>query len=273
MYKTLVNGLEATVVDVTDRGFSYGDGLFETLAVHDGRPLLWERHMARLREGCERLTIAAPDVSVLEHEAQRLCEGLARAVFKVIVTRGSGGRGYCPAGGSAPTRVTAVSPWPQYPQRYFSDGVALRVCRTRLAVGGALAGLKHLNRLEQVLARGEWDGTDIAEGLMLDSEDRIIEGTMTNVFLVQKGVLTTPDVHRAGVAGVMRGLIMDMAKQSGITCAVRDISLQALDHADEVFVCNSLIGLWPVRCVDHWVFDTGPVTRRIAQSVREISKL
>ena len=98
--------------------------------------------------------------------------------------------------------------------------------------------------------------------------NRIIEGTMTNVFLVQKGVLATPDVCRAGVAGVMRGLIMDMAKQSGITCAVRDIPLQALSQADEVFVCNSLIGLWPVRCVDQWVFETGPVTGRIAQSIR-----
>lgn len=273
MYKILVNGQETAAVDVTDRGFNYGDGLFETIAVRDGRPLLWQRHMVRLREGCKRLGIATPDVVVLKEEAQRLCEGLARAVLKIIVTRGAGGRGYGPAGCDLPTRVTSVYPWLQYPRGFYTEGVTLRVCQTRLAGGGALAGLKHLNRLEQVLARGEWDDPETQEGLMLDGDGRIIEGTMTNVFMVFNGVLTTPSVDRAGVAGVMRGLIMDTVRQWGVTCTVGDIPLQGLSGADEVFVCNSLIGVWPVKSVDEWTFVPGPVTRRIVGSVYEISRL
>ncbi len=267
MHKMLINGTEVDRLDANDRGFQYGDGLFETIAVRDGRALLWERHMARLREGCERLGIVPPDLAVLAQEAHALCGGAARAVLKVIVTRGSGGRGYSPSGCDTPTRVLAVYPWPQFPQRWFTDGVALRLCRTRLALGGALAGLKHLNRLEQVVARGEWDDPDIAEGLMLDGGDHIIEGTMSNVYLVRQGVLATPDVSLAGVAGVMRGLIMDIARQSDITCEVRNIPLQELSRADEVFVCNSLVGVWPVSAIDRWKFAIGPVTRRIARSI------
>lgn len=267
MSKILVNGRETTHVDASDRGFNYGDGLFETIAVHDGRPLLWERHMERLRAGCGRLAIAVPDEDLLAREAHGLCTGLVRAVLKIIVTRGAGGRGYSPSRHDAPTRVMAVYPWPEYPQRFFTDGTVLRVCRTRLASGGALAGLKHLNRLEQVLARGEWHDPDIAEGLMLDSEERVIEGTMTNVFMVYDGELTTPDLSRAGVAGVMRGLVMDVAQQTGITCVVRDVPLQELPQADEIFICNSLIPVWAVKSIDRWKFATGPVMRRIAQLV------
>lgn len=273
MYKILVNGQETTDVDVNDRGFNYGDGLFETIAVRGGQPLLWRRHMVRLGEGCERLGIAAPDGAVLDKEARQLCDGVDQAVLKIIVTRGVGGRGYSPAGCGRPTRVTAVYPWPQYPPRFFDDGVALRLCRTRLATGGALTGLKHLNRLEQVLARGEWDDPAVPEGLMLDGEDHIVEGTMTNVFMVFDGVLTTPALDRAGVAGVMRGLVLDTAQRAGIACSIRDISLQELSAAEEVFVCNSVIGVWPVISVDRRVFSPGPVTRRIAESVYEISRL
>ena len=132
-----------------------------------------------------------------------------------------------------------------------------------------LAGLKHLNRLEQVLARGEWDDPDIAEGLMLDADANVIEGTVTNVFMVRNSSLITPEVNRAGVAGVMRGLILDLAGRSDIPCTVRDIRLQELAAADEVFVCNSLIQLWAVKSIGDWAFAPGPVTRRIAELVAQ----
>jgi 4-amino-4-deoxychorismate lyase len=267
MYRVLVNGVETSHIDVSDRGFQYGDGLFETIAVRDGRPLLWRRHITRLRRGCDYLGIDAPDAAGLESEARGLCDGLARAVLKIIVTRGVGGRGYKPSGCGPATRVLAVHAWPQYPPRAGTEGVALRVCGTRLATGGVLAGLKHLNRLEQVLARGEWDAPDIAEGLMLDEADHVIEGTMSNVFIARGGTLFTPDVSRAGVAGVVRGLILDNAERTGVTCVIKPVQLQELPQADEVFICNSLTGVWPVKSIEQWQYTPGPLARRFAELV------
>lgn len=274
MYGTLVNGTAAAHVGVADRGLQYGDGLFETIAVHDGRPVLWERHLQRLQAGCRRLAIAAPPAGLLEDEARRLCGGLQRAVLKIIVTRGAGGRGYGPPRHGAVTRIVSTHPPPDYPPSFYTDGVAVRVCRTRLACRHPLAGLKHLNRLEQVMARGEWDDPDVPEGLMLDHDDHLIEGTMSNVFLVDGDQLITPDVSGSGVAGIMRGLILELAPDLAMTPVVRPVFVTELGTAGEVFVCNSLIGLWPVKAVDgDRRLRPGPATRRLAETVAASSGL
>lgn len=268
MYGILVNGTPLNAVSVTDRGLQYGDGLFETIAVRRGQPLLWERHLRRLLDGCRSLGIAAPAGHVLRDEALRLCHALDRGVLKIIVTRGEGGRGYSPrAGGGAATRILSTHPWPDYPRRFYEDGVAVRVCDTRLARRDALGGIKHLNRLEQVMARGEWNDPDIPEGLMLDHGGHVIEGTMSNLFLILDGELVTPAVTSAGVAGVMRALVLDVTRDMDIGTAVREVPLHQLRLAREVFLCNSVIGIWPVRAVDQWRFRPGPVTRHLADIV------
>ena len=274
MHQTLINGVPRRTVDVGDRGLHYGDGLFETVAVRDGRPLLWARHLQRLVAGCRRLGIEAPSGDELEREAGRLCRGLERAVLKVIVTRGGGGRGYRPPHRGAATRIVSTHPWPDHARSHSLEGVTLRVCRTRLAVGHPLAGLKHLNRLEQVLARAEWDDPLIPEGLMLDHDGRLIGGTMSNVFLVKGDRLITPDVSGSGVAGVMRGALLELAHGAGVTPVVRALCLEELETADELFVCNSLMGLWPVKAVDAGRrLQPGPVTRRLAERMAGASGL
>ena len=194
MLSCLIDGREAVAIDVRDRGLHYGDGLFETLAVAQGRPLLWRRHMQRLAAGCRRLRIPPPAAETLREEAERLCARLDRAVLKIMVTRGDGGRGYAPPPAAAGTRVLMTYPWPPYPERHRRDGVAVRVCAARLGASPGLVGLKHLNRLEQVMARAEWDDPSIAEGLMLDAAGHVIEGTMSNLFAVIGGRLVTPDL-------------------------------------------------------------------------------
>lgn len=264
----LLNGQPDAPLTVDDRGLTYGDGLFETIAVRGGEPQHLELHLARLREGCARLRLPFTDWPALAAEIRRLAEGRDRAVVKAIVTRGPGGRGYRPPSETRCTRIVALHAWPDWPDAWKREGVAVRLCSTRLAGNPALAGLKHLNRLEQVLARAEWDDPGIAEGLMLDTEGRLVEGVMTNLFFVMEGELRTPSLERAGVAGIMRRRILEAAPRLGHACRmVAGPTPEELWRADEVFVCNSVAGIWPViRCADRQ-WRIGSVTRRLMEAL------
>jgi 4-amino-4-deoxychorismate lyase len=264
---TLVNGVPATRVSVFDRGFQYGDGLFETIAVYQGTPLMWEQHLARLRRGAERLGIPAPSPDVLAVEARRLCVGAQRAVLKIILTRGSSGRGYTAAPGE-PTRILYVAPWPEYPAEFARTGVSLCVCETTLARNQRLAGIKHLNRLEQVLARAEWR-TEFADGIMCDDSGGVIEGTMSNVFIVTDDVLRSPALASCGVEGIMRSAVLESAQQQGLSCCIERLTLPDLEQAAEMFITNSLIGIWPVRQLQEREYSIGPITRKIQEAVRQ----
>lgn len=233
-----------------DRGLLYGDGLFTTLAVIQRQPQHWQRHWQRLADGCQRLKIPVPEQQDIEHRLSQVCAELEpQAVVKIIITRGAGGRGYRPPEQAQPHVFFSQHPWPVYPDAFFQHGVKLRLCQTRLAQQPLLAGIKHLNRLENVLARSEWDTPEIAEGLMLDTQGNLIEGTMSNVFFVKQGVLCTPSLQQCGVAGIMRGLILATAQAEKIPCKIAEFSLNDLYAAKEVFLSNSLIGIWSVRCL------------------------
>lgn len=266
----LINGEAMQSVSAEDRGLQYGDGLFETLAVANGKPLLWRQHMTRLRRGCERLALPAPDEVRLRREALEVSQGRQHGVLKITYTRGAGGRGYSPADAGPATRIVQSFPWPDYPNHYASDGIAAIVCDTRLSRNPALAGIKHLNRLEQILARSEWDTPDIAEGLMLDTEGCVIEGTAANVFVVKEGVAATPDLTQCGVEGIMRALVLEHLDRLGIPCEVRAMGLEAVKSADEIFLTNSLIGVWPVRRLTDRTYPIGPITRQVVATLNEV---
>jgi 4-amino-4-deoxychorismate lyase len=264
----LVNGERNTAVHVFDRGFQYGDGVFETIAVYQGSPLLWEQHIERLTFGARRLNIPVPDPAVLRHEAEKLCDGNARAVLKLILTRGMSTRGYSPHTADHPTRVLIRSAWPDYPNSAFHEGVRVRICHTRLGHNPQLAGIKHLNRLEQVLARAEW-GSEYAEGLMCDQEGFVIEGTMSNIFSVKNGVLRTPDVTRCGVEGVMRAMVLQAARKLQVPCEIGTLAVTELESATELFLTNSLIGVWPIRQLQDKDYIVGPITHTIQDAIRD----
>ncbi|MCG6900333.1 MAG: aminodeoxychorismate lyase [Gammaproteobacteria bacterium] len=259
----LVNGKVVNCVPSTDRGLLYGDGIFETIAVRAGRLCFWERHVQRLLAGCERLGIEPVDVAQLAQECQLLVPHAQQAVIKIILTRGSGGRGYHAPEPLHPTRIIQLHDWPGWPADCAEAGIYTRVCRTRLGHNASLAGIKHLNRLEQVLARREWTDPATREGLMLDTAGNVVEGTMSNVFLVKDARLVTPDLTLCGVAGIMRARVLELAKQHSIATHTQPVALDTLWQADEVFVCNSLIGIWPVIGIDTQAFPRGPVTMRL----------
>ncbi len=259
----LINGQAVDSISVGDRGFQYGDGLFETMAVINGACPFWERHMQRLQYGCRRLQFPLPDIALLQAEARVLIQHEKRAVLKLILSRGEGGRGYRYPATVQASRIFMRHPWPDYPEQNGQIGVQVRFCTTTLARQPALAGLKHLNRLEQILARNEWQDAAIIEGLMLDENENVIEGTMSNVFMVQNKHLYTANLSNCGVAGIMRGYILELAHNAGITSHIGDISKQQLGEADEIFLSNSLIGLWPVNRLEGQVFTVGEISHRL----------
>ncbi len=263
---TLVNGVPGESNSVHDRGFQYGDGLFETMAAVNGAPLLWDRHMQRMSRGAARLGISAPDENLLRQEVEQVCRGVERAVLKIILTRGVSGRGYAPDKQAQPTRTVSLSPWPDYPVEQRTHGVAAQFCRTMISRNQATAGIKHLNRLEQVLARAELE-QDCREGLMCDEFGRVIEGTMTNLFIVSRDRLLTPDLSHSGVEGVMRGLVLERAVELSLEARVMDITKSDVLRADEVFLTNSLIGLWPVRRIEAKEYLLGRMTQRIQEAI------
>lgn len=264
-----VNGQATGLVDARDRGLHYGDGVFTTVRVHDAAPVFLERHVDRVRRDCERLNIAAPDAELLRTEARRACAGVERGVMKIIVTRGVGGRGYRAPDPATPTRIVQLFPWPAYAEDYRSIGARLRTCATRLGDNEALAGVKHLNRLEQVLARAEWSDAGTVDGVMLSSSGEVIETTTANLFVVHGAALATPALARCGVRGVMRDVILELAGKRSVQVMERPVSVEDLRRADEVFMTNCVIGIWPVRRVDAREYVDGPLTRVLMRALAE----
>jgi len=264
-----IDGQPAEALPLADRGLHYGDGLFETLGMRDGRIRRLEMHLERLQDGCERLGFPGPDADTLRRELDTACRGQDQAVLKLMVTRGIGGRGYRPPARASVTRILFRYPWPDYPPDWSQRGIELRICRTRLGLNPALAGLKHLNRLEQVMARAEWtEGAQ--EGLMLGADGSVVEGTMTNLFASPaEGQLVTPDLTLAGVAGVTRRHILERARAAGLAVQVRGLTLDELLESREVFVCNSIAGIWPVKRIESRSYAVGPLTHRAVAWVAE----
>lgn len=256
----LVDG-EPVGVDPGDRGLAYGDGLFETMAAVDGRIPRLDLHLERLVAGCARLAIPCPPRAALEGDFARLVPVAGRAVVKLIVTRGSGARGYAPPAQSVPTRIVSASPWPEYPERLYRDGIRVRVCSLRLGTNPALAGLKHLCRLEYVLAQLELRGADVQQGLLLDARELVVGGTSSNVFIARAGTIRTPALTHAGVQGVMRRTVCGTARELGLHVEEAELTLAEVVAADEIFMTNAVFGLWPVTSIDSRRFDIGPVSR------------
>lgn len=270
----LINGQPDNRIPVTDRGLQYGDGLFETLAFRQGALEFVDAHLARLMSGCERLRIPFADLDKLRLELVSLCAQTAvDSVIKIMLTRGSGGRGYKAPDEAEPLRILSSHPMPDYPES-SQHGIIVRLCQQRLGINPSLAGIKHLNRLEQVLARSEWSDETIREGLMLDVDGRLVEGTMTNLFLVKDGKLLTAPIKNNGIAGIMRAELIKLAHQLNIGLTEADLTLNDLEQADEVFLTNSIINIWPVIAMSdtphHW--PHGPITMTLQSALENVSR-
>ncbi len=264
-----INGKISNSIDIRDRALHYGDGVFETIAVKDKLLEFWKEHYQRLNKGCKILKIKCPSEPFLKKEINKFIKKTihirygSRQVLKIIISRGIGGRGYNPPRNSKPTRILGIYDWPNYPEINFTKGIIMDVCKTRISSQPFLSQIKHLNRLEQIIARSEWQSRNIAESIMLDMNNNVIEGTMSNIFGIKKNIFYTPIIENSGVEGIMRGVILKLLKKNKKKYVIKEITLKELLKFEEVFVCNSIFGIWPVIKISKKKFLFGKKTKKI----------
>jgi 4-amino-4-deoxychorismate lyase len=266
-----IDGEPGSTLPLDDRGLQYGDGLFETVLLRNQRARFLELHLARLAAGCARLGIAFEAMDALRTEILRVAaRAPALAILKCIVTRGSARRrGYAAPGGHTPRRMVTLFETSPVPEN-VRHGAVLRVATLHLAAQPALAGIKHLNRLENVLAASEPGHAQCFDSLLLDEAGQLVGGTMTNVFAVHGNQLLTPAVDRCGVAGVMRAVVMREAAALGLAVTQGRLTLAELQSADEAFVTNARTGVVRVGRVGEHGFRMNTVTRKLADHIEAL---
>jgi 4-amino-4-deoxychorismate lyase len=266
-----IDGVPGAALPADDRGLQYGDGVFETVLVRSGRARFLDAHLARLSQGCTRLGISIASLPVLRAEIDAaVAMSPPLAILKVIMTRGSAQRrGYAPQGDETPRRI--VSLWHAPPHdAALVDGVTLRIAAIRLGENPALAGIKHLNRLENVLAAAESTGQGVFDSLLLDASGNLVSGTMCNVFIARAGGVATPIIQRCGVAGVMRGIVLRECAVLGLAASEESLTLDDLFFAAGVFVTNARIGVVPVRRVGEHLYDMNNLANRLAAHIESL---
>lgn len=248
-------------LSLNDRGFQFGDGIFETIRVEQGQLLAWDFHAQRLAEGAARLGIRLPAQRLLKMRCQSQAAAVQAdvAALKLQITRGDSGGGYAAADAMAANLYLSVRPL-LFDPLLWQKGISLRICEQRLAIQPSLAGIKHCNRLEQVMARREWQEPDIKEGLMLDTEGYVVEGISSNLFAYIDGQWCTPLLDRCGVAGTMRAQVMAWLAANGSPVSEQRFTLDELNNAAHLFVTNALVGVWPVRQLAGRPLDIAEVT-------------
>ncbi len=267
---TFINGSPVQdtqhAIAADDRGLQYGDGLFETMLLIDGQLRYFGQHLTRLKLGCEKLSIRYPGDELLQRELAKLTASAGNAVVKLIVTRGSGGRGYRPQPDGMATRILSLH---EMSAPYAPDGagISVRWCTTRLGINPQLAGIKHLNRLEQVMAQNEWQTGIHAEGLMCDLDGNVICATAANLFAVIDATICTPQLDRCGIRGIMRARVIEAAQALMLTVSERPLTASELSQASEVFITNAVRGIVPVIELENRRWSVGPLTRQLARAL------
>ena len=272
MNSVLINGITADYLTINDRAIHYGDGLFETILCSNNTLFYWPQHYQRLRQSALKLKLNCPDEQILLHDISYLLkenETPEAGVFsiKIIITRGSSERGYVIPKKTSENRIVLLSAIsPDYCALISGELLSgeLYLCRQQVSINESLAGLKHLNRLENVLARNEWHDTaknNYVDGLMLNANQHVIEGTMSNLFAIKDNKLYTPDLRQSGINGIMRAMIIAAAERNGIEVSTVNISLEELLDMDEIFISNSLMGVRSVNKIASSFFHGQTLTK------------
>jgi len=273
-YISLINGKFANSISVLDRGLSYGDGLFETMSwsyLDDEKVVgveFWDRHIERIKQGCSITKINLPPTDILKNYKEKILneclkKGIKNGVLKIVITRGIGGRGYKFEKNILPTIIFLSFPLKKIKKETQNIGVKLRFCEFPIFENSMLAGLKHLNRLDSVMARSEWDEDKFFDGVMIDNSENIIDGTMTNLFFSKNKILYTPMIKKSGINGIMRQVVIDNAKLFFRDVCEIEIKKNTISTYDEMFVTNSVIKILPVTHLSNKKFKITRATREM----------
>ncbi len=270
----LVNGVKANTISCNDRAFQYGDGLFETIPFKNRTLMLWEQHMQRLQRGCKIMQIPFIDVAILKEESMAMCDdasaiGVNEGVLKIIISRGESCRGYSPGKSSKPNRVIFCAIFPSHISSVRQDGLATDLCKQALTKNFFADGIKHLNRLDQVMLSLESEKKKLLEAVVTDGSGNVIEGVKSNIFIVKHDEIITPKIANYGVRGVMRDFIIDICQKNSIKVSQRAVSVDELNHVDGLFFCNSVIGIWPVNKLGEETKKIGEITRLLQSQITD----
>lgn len=251
-----INGIEQSLISVSDRSVQFGDGCFTTARVSDGRVVWLDKHISRLQQATKRLFMPTVNWSALTKEMVEAASHTEDGVLKVIISRGTGGRGYSGTACQHPTRIMSLSDYPVQYDSWRERGISLALSPICLARSQLLAGVKHLNRLEQVLIRAHLEQTDADEALVLDTEGMLVECCAANLFWRKGDKIFTPDLSQSGVDGIMRQNIIACLAARGRHVAIVAQPVSVLADVDEVIVCNALMPLLPVSRANEWVYHS-----------------
>ena len=268
----LINGVTADYLNINDRAIHYGDGLFETILCSENKLLYWSQHYLRLQRSAQRLKLRCPDEDVLLGDIRSLLKlnetpGSKVCSIKIIITRGSSDRGYVIPKKTNEKRIVLMSALAADYSSLLSGELLsgeLYICKNQVSINESLAGLKHLNRLENVLARNEWNDTannQFIDGLMLNARQQVIEGSMSNVFAIKENNLYTPDLSQSGVNGIMRDMIIAAAGRNNIQLSIRNLTLEDLYEMEEIFISNSLMGIRSVNKIEASLYQQQTLTK------------
>lgn len=243
-----INGIESEQLSAKQRAVGFGDGLFSTFRIVNGKVQHLDAHIQRLQRGCDALAIGGIDWQLLEHEMRQAAASASQRMMvgKTIISRGQGGRGYSPEGVSEPARIVSIFPFPEHIGKWREQGIELIQAELQLGIQPTLAGHKTLNRLEQVIGKQELIGKGAVEGVFCDSDGYVVECNAANLFWRKDDILFTADLSLAGVTGIMRQRILQFCQQHQRPVEVVRIQPAALQEADEMFICNGITGPVPV---------------------------
>jgi 4-amino-4-deoxychorismate lyase len=238
-----INGLQVNLLSVKNRGLNYGDGLFTTAKIFNGEIEMLDHHLQRLEDGCAWLNIPMVSLSELTQELKAVALPHLKAVIKIVITAGEGGRGYSRIGISPPSVIINISSFPEHYDYWQTKGINLGISQLQLGVNPMLGGLKHLNRLEQVLIRQELDQRDEDDLLVTNIDGYVVESSCANVFWLIDGKLNTPKISSSGIAGLMRAKILAKMPET----IIKDFTINDLEQVQAMFICNSVMGIVPIE--------------------------
>ncbi|WP_340676653.1 aminodeoxychorismate lyase [Paraglaciecola sp.] len=265
----IINGQIQDSIDVTERAVQYGDGCFTTMTFFQGQLQMWPQHLARLQHNCQRLAINFSQWQALQDSALSLIANAEHksGVIKIIISRGKGGRGYSPLNVTAPSYILSCHELPSHYMSWQKRGISLGLSPVKLAMQPLLAGLKHLNRLEQVLVKQALDLTEFDDVLVCDTSDNIIEASAANVFWLHKGQWFTPSLESSGVEGVMRNKVCQLLSTLSQPVTETKQKFTVDFAAEEMFICNALMTIVPVTTLNvptfnqQWAFSKAKVAQ------------
>ena len=253
---------ENAKVSVFDRGFLYGDGLFETLRIYDSEPFLWEEHIGRFLAGAQFLKIVPP---LSSGEMRRVAgellvrNGMKEAVLRITLSRGVGPRGYSPEGAEDPLLVLTPHAVPAASRRNFS----VVTSSIKLHSLDPLAAVKSSNKLSQILARREADEQGADEALFLNQDGYVIEATSANLFWMERATLCTPPLNSGILPGITRGYVLQLAAQLGIRTKEKNVRLNSLLQADAIFLTSSVSEIREVKFLNLKRVKTSLVVKKL----------